>query len=424
MRNLVGAIFAIAIVGTTCISANAEPLSIGQEVLVTSSDSAMALTSGSFKISIEGFHIIDSITRYESNGMAVLGVQCAIENIDFSDLYLDNQNISSYDVSEFVRVVDSEGFDCEFYNLDDSQGDDGYAVGKNIRQGSKAKVSLTYYIQPNTESFSIDVGDVYHMDCKLDKFGEGIITEQDEALTEAEGEETSSEDMTDNGEDGSADTVIDDSPEETQGDDLNTDAPDITEPSKDVINVLDLEGIKIYIDGCDFKDSYEKTINLKIENLNHHNICVMMTDAQAIVNGIAVEASLYAQVKSGRKTNAKMFIFSDALKANDIGDIKTLSFKVDVEDDDSYSLLYQSKEVFLTIVDDSTLEERVVYTDKDSIRKVQELLNAAGYDCGAADGVAGKNTNNAILKFERDHGLDENTDITNELLEALENATK
>ena len=65
---------------------------------------------------------------------------------------------------------------------------------------------------------------------------------------------------------------------------------------------------------------------------------------------------------------------------------------------------------------------KTVYSDKETIRKAQELLNKAGYDCGPADGVAGKKTGAQILAFKKDHGLPENTDITPELLEALEPA--
>ena len=46
-------------------------------------------------------------------------------------------------------------------------------------------------------------------------------------------------------------------------------------------------------------------------------------------------------------------------------------------------------------------------------------MNEKGYDCGTPDGVAGKKTNNMILQYERDKGLEENTDITDELLASL-----
>lgn len=39
------------------------------------------------------------------------------------------------------------------------------------------------------------------------------------------------------------------------------------------------------------------------------------------------------------------------------------------------------------------------------IKKIQEKLNELGYDCGKADGIAGKKTTAAIKKFQKDQGL-------------------
>ena len=69
--------------------------------------------------------------------------------------------------------------------------------------------------------------------------------------------------------------------------------------------------------------------------------------------------------------------------------------------------------------DTGNIANKVVYKDSTTLREVQFLLNAAGYDCGAADGIAGKLTNDKILEYKRDHGLLEDTDITDELLESL-----
>ena len=41
-----------------------------------------------------------------------------------------------------------------------------------------------------------------------------------------------------------------------------------------------------------------------------------------------------------------------------------------------------------------------------AVRWVQWQLNAAGYDCGAVDGIAGAKTCTAIRTYQRDHGLD------------------
>ena len=59
---------------------------------------------------------------------------------------------------------------------------------------------------------------------------------------------------------------------------------------------------------------------------------------------------------------------------------------------------------------------------KETIQKVQQLLTNLGYDSGSTDGIPGKLTNSAILQFEKDHGLEENTDITPALIQALEQA--
>ena len=61
-----------------------------------------------------------------------------------------------------------------------------------------------------------------------------------------------------------------------------------------------------------------------------------------------------------------------------------------------------------------------VYTDQETVKKVQQALNEAGFSCGTPDGVAGNMTNTAIIDFKASKGLDAgNADITDALLEAL-----
>ena len=59
------------------------------------------------------------------------------------------------------------------------------------------------------------------------------------------------------------------------------------------------------------------------------------------------------------------------------------------------------------------------YSDKATVQLVQQTLNAAGYNCGTPDGVAGANTTTAINNYETDHGLTVNGVITDQLLESL-----
>lgn len=61
-----------------------------------------------------------------------------------------------------------------------------------------------------------------------------------------------------------------------------------------------------------------------------------------------------------------------------------------------------------------------VYTDKTVVKVVQEALNAAGYNCGTPDGIAGTKTSEAISAYEKEKKLNVNGVITDELLDALE----
>ena len=59
------------------------------------------------------------------------------------------------------------------------------------------------------------------------------------------------------------------------------------------------------------------------------------------------------------------------------------------------------------------------YTDKDTVKKVQQALNDAGYNCGTPDGIAGKKTAAAITQYRTDKGLEVSDTIDDTLLEAM-----
>ena len=67
----------------------------------------------------------------------------------------------------------------------------------------------------------------------------------------------------------------------------------------------------------------------------------------------------------------------------------------------------------------SVIASPINYTDAEMIKKVQEMLNAAGYDCGVPDGNNGPNTQAVISRYKTDKGLGESADITPELLTSL-----
>ena len=61
----------------------------------------------------------------------------------------------------------------------------------------------------------------------------------------------------------------------------------------------------------------------------------------------------------------------------------------------------------------------IEYTDSVTIRKVQELLNAVGFNCGTPDGIAGNNTKKAISDYQELKGITVTGTVTDELLESL-----
>lgn len=53
----------------------------------------------------------------------------------------------------------------------------------------------------------------------------------------------------------------------------------------------------------------------------------------------------------------------------------------------------------------STTTVETVSNNSETVKAVQEALNERGYDCGTPDGIMGKKTKNALMKFQEDNGL-------------------
>ena len=80
-----------------------------------------------------------------------------------------------------------------------------------------------------------------------------------------------------------------------------------------------------------------------------------------------------------------------------------------ITDDDIVSMSYYVEEV------------ETYQIPKSTIQMVQNGLNERGYDCGAADGIAGQNTENAIIAYQHDHGLFESGAVDDHILKAFAN---
>ena len=61
----------------------------------------------------------------------------------------------------------------------------------------------------------------------------------------------------------------------------------------------------------------------------------------------------------------------------------------------------------------------VQYSDRATVKLVQEALNSKGYNCGSPDGVAGSKTTEQISAYEAAQGITVNGIITDQLIESL-----
>ena len=191
------------------------------------------------------------------------------------------------------------------------------------------------------------------------------------------------------------------------------------------IEVYNDDGIKVTI------TKYEKTqygsakLTMDVVNLNHKDISISSSDASIVINGTSVNLSPFGEVQSGKTGTAVLEFYPDQIGGIAIEDIKSIDFKLAIYNttNNQYSLKAESGDIYLN-VNGNIVTQRVVYTDKENIQKVQQLLTSLGYNSGSTDGVPGKLTNSAILQFQKDHGLAENTDITPELIAELEKASQ
>lgn len=60
------------------------------------------------------------------------------------------------------------------------------------------------------------------------------------------------------------------------------------------------------------------------------------------------------------------------------------------------------------------------YSNPNTIKMVQSILNLSGYNCGAIDGICGKKTQSAIRQYQAAMNLEQNGSITKSLLDSMQ----
>ena len=185
MQDLLGKIFRKTVIPvmlilcwSLCVPAAGDETRFGQPIEITEKGGEYS-NSGTFILTVDGVHICRGVSEYLTNGMKALGIQCVIENVNYRVWYDNSDVLEPYDVSEHVRVTDSDGFTCEFYNLDDSSGDGKYAIGAGVRKGDKVRNTLVYLVDPDMKEYKIRIGE-YTYYCRLNDKGEGELIVEDE----------------------------------------------------------------------------------------------------------------------------------------------------------------------------------------------------------------------------------------------------
>jgi len=163
-------------------------------------------------------------------------------------------------------------------------------------------------------------------------------------------------------------------------------------------------------------------LKLRIQNLTHYDVNIM--DSGSYINGSMVRIGAYFSIASGKEQTEEVMINDFMLEEAGIETVEDITLNFTVSDSNTYYDLASIGPLDISIDESGNVVEKVIYRDPETIKEVQTLLNALGYNCGNIDGSAGKKTNSMILQFERDHGLKEDTYITPELLEALRNAVQ
>ncbi len=122
--------------------------------------------------------------------------------------------------------------------------------------------------------------------------------------------------------------------------------------------------------------------------------------------------------------DAKYKLSSENTKEIDWHDVIAFSATDEYEGEPIAETTFITKEEAQRLIEESKpsptpTPEPVEYTDRITIRIVQEALNAAGYNCGTPDGISGANTERAITEYQTAKGLTVTGTVTDELLHSL-----
>lgn len=156
--------------------------------------------------------------------------------------------------------------------------------------------------------------------------------------------------------------------EETEAVETTDTAPGSDEISLDEQIIVDQDDVVITVMSYENDEYYGPTFLVQIENNTEQNLS--MSAYSAVINGIAIDGSLYCDVAAGKKANAELYFDSADLAISGITTMKDIEVIFEGYDPDTYDTLFMSDiAAFSTTADASSVQTiddsgTVVYDDK------------------------------------------------------------
>lgn len=156
---------------------------------------------------------------------------------------------------------------------------------------------------------------------------------------------------------------------------------DANEVSLEEQVVFDSDDIKISVKSITHKDGWGEDINFLLENSTNENIVVQVKNLS--VNGYMIDGSMSTDVVSGKKSNDRLYLPADELKACNIDSVATIEFRFIIMNPNTYETNAKSDVIVLkTSIADNHKQEYddagdILYQD-DNVKIVSRSFNKDG----------------------------------------------
>lgn len=117
----------------------------------------------------------------------------------------------------------------------------------------------------------------------------------------------------------------------------------------------------------------QTALNFKFKNLTDKDVIFSSENGIIVINGLTMSVSIYVNLAAGKTSTEKMFIDSETLRLYGINKINSLSFNLEMLEEDSYNRVALLKDIVIKAKDyeedfkqkfDSGSEDNILYDNK------------------------------------------------------------